>query len=173
MNSNVRQLVMLQSLSWKQAGSVALWRYTENQRNYPGWHLSADDAGCISLIALLDAFSADGVACSRTISIARPTPEILDVPNNRSAAYVAPAKLLLSFSDTPSQWSFPDSLDPAELTIGADWLPKLRQAIAGIPRGEGDYSTGLSKGGSLRLTFWWQVTQSNNSFKPKSFRGSA
>lgn len=163
---------MLRSHSWKQTGSVALWRYTENQRNYPGWHLSADDTGCASLIALLDAFSTDGIAGNRTVSITSPTPEILAVPNNWSASFVAPDKLLISVSDTPSQWSFPESLDPAELTIGADWLPKLRLAIAGIPRGEGDYSIGVSNAGSLRLTFWWQVTLPN-SFKPKPLRGSA
>jgi hypothetical protein len=164
---------MLQSHAWKQTGSVALWRYTENQRNYPGWHLSADDAGCASLIALLDAFAADGNAGTRTLSVTRPTSEILAVPNNRSASCVAPDKLLLSFSDVASQWSFPDSLDPAELTIGADWLPKLRKAIAGIPHGEGDFSIGLSKGDSLALTFWWQVTLPNDSFKPSPLRGSA
>ena len=23
--------------AWKQSGRVSLWRYTENERNYPGW----------------------------------------------------------------------------------------------------------------------------------------
>ena len=22
--------------------NISIWRYTENQRNYPGWHLNAD-----------------------------------------------------------------------------------------------------------------------------------
>jgi hypothetical protein len=125
------------------------------------------------LITLLDAFWADGVASSRALSVTSPTAEILAVPGSRSADYVAPQELRLSFSETPSQWHFLDSLEPAELTFGSSWLHKLRKGIAGIPSGEGDYSIGVAKGGSLRLSFWWQMTLPNNSFKPKPLRGSA
>ena len=38
---------------WKQRGIISLWRYTENSRNYSGWHLTADAAGCASLLELL------------------------------------------------------------------------------------------------------------------------
>ncbi len=27
---------------WRQAGAIFLWRYEENVRNDPGWHLTAD-----------------------------------------------------------------------------------------------------------------------------------
>ena len=131
-----------------------LWRYTENQRNFPGWHLTADPAGCASLIALLDAFAADGTPSSRTLTVTAPTQAALAVPNNRSAAPVAPAKLRISLSPAATEWSFPQSINPAELSVGADWLPVLRQAIAGIPQGKGDYSIGPSDSGSLWL--WWQ-----------------
>lgn len=154
LNSGVRQLVKLQSQSWQQSGSVMLWRYTENQRNFPGWHLTADPPGCASLIALLDAFAADGTPISRTLTVTAPTQATLAVPNNRSAAPVVPAKLRISFSQTATGWSFPQSINPAELSVGADWLPVLRQAIAGIPRGKGDYSIGPPDSGSLWL--WWQ-----------------
>jgi hypothetical protein len=149
---------MLQANSWKQSGTVWVWRYTENLHNFPGWHLTADTTGCRSLLALLDAFAADGVAGTRTINVSSPTASVLGVPNNRAAAWLAPAKFRLSFSATPSQWSFPDSLEPAELAVGVDWLPQLRRGIAGIPLGEGDYSIGPSSRGSVRLWFWWQPT---------------
>jgi hypothetical protein len=145
-----------QSHSWKQAGSIALWRYTENQRNYPGWNFTADEVGCASLLALLDAFEADGFVASRTVSTNPPTAAILRVPNNRSSAWLAPSKLRLSFSANPAEWSFPESLEPATLTFGADWLPQFRQAVAGVPRGDGDYSIGHTGNGNLQLWFWWQ-----------------
>ena len=154
LNSGVRLLVKHRSHSWEQAGTVALWRYTENQRNCPSWNLTADAAGCASLLALLDAFEADGAAASRTLSITSPSPAILRVPNNRSSAWIAPSKLRLSFSVDPGEWSFPESMEPAMLSIGADWLPQLRRAVAGIPGGEGDYSIGSSSSG--KLWFWWQ-----------------
>jgi hypothetical protein len=147
---------MVQANSWKQSGSVSLWRYTENLRNFPGWHLTADAAGCASLLALLDALAFDGVAASRTLGITAPTASVLAVPNNRSSGWVAPSKFRLAFSPRSNQWGFPDALEPASLSIGADWLPTLRQAIAGIPQGQGDYSIGQPGNGSLPLWIWWQ-----------------
>lgn len=146
---------MLRSHAWKQTGSLSLWRYEENRRNFPGWHLTADAVGCASLLALLDALAADGGGGSRTLVIQAPTPVMLAVPNNRSSACRSPSRLRLSLSATPSEWCFPESLEPAALTFGPDWLPQLQRAIEGIPRGEVDYSLGRSDGGNLRLWFWW------------------
>jgi len=75
---------------------------------------------------------------------------------NRSSGWRSPSKLRLSLSATASEWSFPESLEPAALTLGSEWIPTLRQGIAGIPRGEGDYSIGKAGGGNLQLWFWWQ-----------------
>jgi len=142
--------------SWKQSGCISLWRYTENERNYPGWHLNADPDGCHSLQALLEALAADGGG-SRTVTLTDPTPSQLGVPNNQSgrAAWVAPAKLRVVFSATPSEWSFTADLDPAVLTVGSDWLAPLLGGIAGIPKGRGDCSIGGHNDGNLPLWFWW------------------
>lgn len=55
-------------------GRVSLWRYTENERNYPGWNLNADAAGCRSLLELLDALTITG-AGGRTVTVTQPTSE--------------------------------------------------------------------------------------------------
>lgn len=143
--------------SWKPSGKVSLWYYTENERNYPGWHLTADAAGCDSLIALIDALAADGCAASRVVEIRPPSSAQLKVPNNKSglAAWQAPDKFRIAFSDEPAEWSFPLGLEPAVLTVGSDWLAPLRDGISGIARGRGDYSIGLAGSGSSRLWFWW------------------
>jgi hypothetical protein len=144
----------------KHSGVVVLWRYTDNDRNYRGWHLTADGAGCVSLLALLDAFAADRVAGSRTVRISRPTASVLAVPNQRPSQWVSPSKLRLTFSLTPSEWRFPASADQAELVIGADWLPKLRRGVADIANGQGDYRIGVLDDGSLPLWFWWWPSDS-------------
>lgn len=143
--------------SWKQSGTVSLWHYTENERNYPGWHLTADAAGCASLVALIDALAADGISASRTVDITPPSKAQLGVPNNKSglAAWRAPSKFRISFSATPAEWLFPLDLDPAVVTVGSDWLAPLREGILGIPRGHGDYSIGPAGKGNSRLWFWW------------------
>ena len=148
---------MYRTHSWKQSGNISLWYYTENEHNFPGWHLTADPAGCESLIALLDALAADGVIASRSVEITPPSRAQLGVPNNKSglAAWQAPGKLRIAFSDNPADWSFPLDLDPAVLTIGSDWLAPLREGISGITQGRGDYSIGGAGKGSSRLWFWW------------------
>lgn len=141
--------------SWKQFGRISLWRYTENERNFPGWHLNADEAGCRSLLLLFEAFAADGIG-SRTVAITAPTKAQLVVPNNKAglAACVAPEKLRITFSPAPEEWSFPSDLDPAMIRVGSSWLSQLRDGIAGIPEGRGDYAIGDRKGG-FPLWFWW------------------
>ena len=147
---------MLQSHSWKQAGSVALWRYEENQRNFPGWHLTADPAGCASLLALLDALASDGPTSSRTVVVQAPTPAILAVPNNRSSTWRSPSRLRLSLSTNTAEWVFPEALEPATFTFGLEWLAELQRGITDISRSRGDYSIGKASGGNLQLWFWWQ-----------------
>ena len=124
---------------WKQQGIVSLWRYTENERNYRGWHLNADSVGCASLSALLDEL-AQAPGTHRTVQLTPPGASQLAVPNNQGgrAAWLAPAKLRVSYSDVPATWQFPPDLDPATLTVGSDWLTALREGIAGIPQGCGD-----------------------------------
>lgn len=148
---------MHRSHSWKQSGNASLWYYTENERNYPGWHLTADAAGCDSLVALLDVLAADGNGAFRIVEIRPPSNAQLKVPNNKSglAAWQAPSKLRIAFSDDPAEWSFPLGLEPASLTLGSDWLTPLRDGISGIPRGRGDYSIGRIGKGSAKLWFWW------------------
>lgn len=140
---------------WKQVGRVSLWHYTENDRNYPGWHLTADAAGCASLVALLDALAADGIQASRSVRITPPSKAQLSVPNNQSgsAAWRAPDKLRVSLSSSPADWLFPLDLNRAIITVGTDWLAPLREGISGIPLGRGDYSIGAK--GNSRLWFWW------------------
>ena len=141
---------------WKQEGRISLWRYTANERNYPGWHLNADKAGCASLLALLQELTGSPGA-QRTVQISAPGPAQLSVPNNQGgrAPWLAPEKLRVSCCSEPQMWGFPPDSEPACLTVGASWLEPLRLGIRGIPEGRGDFSIGSGKNGSLPLWFWW------------------
>ncbi|MGS1079888.1 hypothetical protein [Pseudoxanthomonas beigongshangi] len=139
--------------TWRQSGRISLWRYTENERNYPGWHFNADAAGCHSLVALLDALSRDGEG-TRTVSISAPTNDQLRVPNNKSglAAWQAPDKLKVILSARPDDWSFPPAIEPAVVTLGTSWLAPLSEGIQGIAKGRGDHAIGSK---DHHLWFWW------------------
>lgn len=142
---------------WAHTGKISLWSYRENQRNFPGWHLNADALGCRSLISLLDTLIDQPAAY--LLDLVAPTPMQLSVPNNKSgrAAWFAPKQLQLRFSGEGSDWRFPitEAAEAACLQFGSTWIKPLREAIAGIPGGRGDYAIGARDKGSTRLWFWW------------------
>ena len=121
---------MLQSHTWKQSGPVALWRFIENQRNFPGWHLTANAGGCASLIALLDAFAIDNAPSSRVLAIVQPTLAELSVPNNRSSGITVPGKLRLVFAEESNAWSFPAATDMNLRSAPNGWHHSRRQSLA-------------------------------------------
>jgi hypothetical protein len=141
--------------NWNPSGSVCLWRYALNSKHYAGWHITADQAGCTSLLELIDGLSSAAPATFRTLTIAKPTPAILRVVNHRSAPTVTPSKCRVRLSANPSEWYFPPCSDVAELVIGVDWFANLRKGIADIKIGVGDYAIGDTTAGSQELWFWW------------------
>jgi len=69
--------------SWQQRGSFYFWRYTENERNYPGWHFMVDAAASQSMAALASAFLAEGPHPARVLVLSPPSDVVLSVPNNK------------------------------------------------------------------------------------------
>lgn len=140
---------------WEQSGHIALWRYKERNRNYEGWHLTADASGCESLSALIEAMTADGSGASRSIGIKRPTRAMRSVPRSPEWAITVPSAWQISVGSEVSEWRFPETSEYAELRVGMDWLPLLADGIRDIRRGMGDYSIGDTDRGDLPLWFWW------------------
>jgi hypothetical protein len=64
-------------------GRIALWRYRENRRKYPGYHMTCDDMGARWLGRQLHAHP---LRKPITIALSPVTQEILRVPANWSAA---------------------------------------------------------------------------------------
>lgn len=148
---------MSEITAWKQAGTISLWHYTENERNYPGWHLTGDRTGCASLATLLRAFEKLAAEAHRTVAVSTPNKHILAVPNNRGgrAAFRAPSKWRITYlpdADKAQIWQFSEQNAVLELTLGNDALIELLDGIEGVPAGKGDYSIGLD--GNEPLWFW-------------------
>jgi len=149
--------------TWKPQGAVFLWRYLENTRNYPGWHLTADSTGVRSILALLDLLASSSVRLYRTIPVTRPTIRELSAPNNKqgTAKTAVPAKWRFDFDPTtPGRWTFPQNLEPACLSFGPEYVPALVAGLTGIENGSGDYSIGPKTKEcpdlSAHLWFWWR-----------------
>ena len=143
---------MKRSHAWHQHGTMSLWRYRENLRNYPGWHIGADAAGCASMLALLDALALDGPGATRTLQLSPPSPAQLAVPNNRDARWDAPATLRLTVDEDVAFWQWDVDGARATLQLGDAATGALRQGVVDIAAGRGDYSVGQ---GAQALWFWW------------------
>lgn len=141
--------------AWKQSGRVSMWRYTEHARHFTGWHFNADEPGCLSILALIDALILDGSG-GRTIALTAPTLAQLRVPANKGgqAPWEGPERLRLILSSDVKAWSMSLSDTLLILKAGSEWMSQLREAIAGTRIGRGDYSISDRKRGD-QLWFWW------------------
>lgn len=134
-------------------GTVSLWRYTENERNYPGWQLSADASGAASLCSLVTELKV--VGGYRTVTVTPPSEALLRVPNNKrgKAAWWAPVRLRVQFLSAPEEansWRMIEDADTVVLSLGSESMSVLLAGIEGIGEGKGDYSIGTPS-----LWFWW------------------
>jgi hypothetical protein len=144
--------------AWKQRGSLYLWRYLDNVRNYPGWHFAATAEGYVSLSSLLKVFSATSTCSYRTLVVTPPTPTILKVPNNRCARWTAPKKWRISFMPElqwSNAWEFSVDNEIVHLSLGSLALPCLVSAVEDGAHGEGDFSINPSGARGSELWIWW------------------
>jgi hypothetical protein len=136
---------------WKQSGNIYIWRYRDNPKNYQGWHLSANNSGCISISELLQALIDSPPEANRTVQLSVPTDKQFCVPNcNRKP--IAETKLRMVKSGISEEWSLTKNEDKLQLDIGTVYLHKFISGLADIQRNKGDYFIGRK---DQELWFWW------------------
>ncbi len=153
---------------WRQSGKVYLWRYRDNSRNYPGWNMTTDVAGCSSLLELLDLIDAARWSCTAAIRVSRPTPEILNMVGNMAGAarWSSRGTFVLRVPKgkvTEDHWDVRVDARTVTLTLGVARLPEFRQAVIDLQQGEGDFGLGPPDESDLHdaafdrqcLSFWW------------------
>ena len=139
---------------WEQSGKIYLWRYVTNPKNYPGWHLACNKEGCESFLELLGCFVEAGPDAKRTVNISVPDDNQLKVPNFNDKSS-SPLKLVISYkSEYAYAWGFSEENGKVTLSIGREYLEKVKNGFLDIVQGKGDYSIG-DKG--KELWFWWQL----------------
>jgi hypothetical protein len=117
--------------SWKQAGRLFFWRFTENTRNFPGWHFMVDRAASASIAALLRSMAKSESPCSRTVVVSLPTAEVLSVPNNRHSPCVAPERLRIELATSDAKcWLLTEDGAVVHWLIGSDNLRDVADVFA-------------------------------------------
>ena len=137
---------------WNQRGQIYLWRYLENQRNYPDWSLSLDPLALESLRVLFRFLHEDETRCHRTLVSSEPTAAILRVPNNRggTARFTSPGKIRLYFDPAAEVgWKLAESGDPLQWQLGPSGLAETVEFLTDPE----DYFDG-ALGGEVPV-WWW------------------
>ena len=121
------------AFGWKQRGQIYFWRYTENSRNFPGWHLVVDSAASESLASLVASLTKAQEPIHRTLQVSRPTKDVLCIPNNKDglARFSAPTKLVICFDPTDADsWTLDCVSDVLEWRLGSNSMTELESALA-------------------------------------------
>ena len=120
-----------------------LWRFPHNTRNFPGWQFVADKDGCQSLLELLDLMRNARWSAQAEIRLNKPTEEIVSVPGwPHGTRWTAASVLLIRFPKgkvPESHWRWDGTPTQPRLNIGIDKLRELRDAIAEVAKGFGDF----------------------------------
>ena len=137
---------------WHQSGRISLWRYKGNPSSFKGYHLTCSADGGTSLNQLIDLLINSEIESKRTIVLSAPTKIDLLVPNCKAKA-IPLKKLQISnnLSDADA-WLLKNEENKVILSLGCNMLNKLKNGIADISEGKGDYSIGIKND---CMWFWW------------------
>ena len=133
---------------------ICLWRYLQNEKNYPGLNLSLDPEGCAYFKERLN-----DQWPNSSIPLTPPDDLVLSVPNNMNGkARVKAAsklKLLVNISTKDESILIIEDKDTISIAMSNTMKLKLVTAIEDIQNGTGDYSIGSNENS---IWFWWWPT---------------
>src|SRR5687768_2685000 len=142
------------------SGHIYIWKYIDNERNYPGWNITMDDLANQGVINLLDLMDQCEWSTNKTITTSQPTSREIDVANNRQghSRWIARPKITFSLvtKKPANHWLTTETSDELEISFGREKLRELREAIVQIPNAKGDYSIADEYDESI-VTFWWRL----------------
>ncbi|GGK89638.1 hypothetical protein ACD591_21165 [Rufibacter glacialis] len=134
---------------FKVSGKVFIWKNKDNQRNYPGWNLTADKAACQTLISLLDLMDRCEWSTKKILTTEEPTQAQLKVPNNQNgqAGWKTTHQLTLNSRKNVSDdfWAVIENSGELEIQFGKDKLKQLTTAMTEFLIGKGDFAITDSK----------------------------
>jgi hypothetical protein len=138
-------------------GSLHLWKYLEQQSNYPGFNLTADKDGCDSMIELLTCFKNVDHKPTKTITLNLTTPEIARVGTTKSK-FKTFSTLTLNLIDKEENIWIVEEQPYGEIKISFSrfYLSELVNAIERVRVHEGDFSIADKKRKNI-LYFWWYL----------------
>ncbi len=138
-------------------GSISIWKYSEKNPLHRHWNLTADTKGCDSLLELLSLMQVSQFSSKKTVRLALPTDQQINVPNNRNAKWHS--KLILELKYTKSnndQWQLYETNNTIEIIAGNNKLIELCEVLKKIKNNKGDFAISDGNDDNV-LYFWWNT----------------
>jgi hypothetical protein len=142
---------------WRQQGQIAFWRFEPHPSNkYPGWHFSADEAGCDSLRDLLQRFTPDAAAHRTWMADPVRIERASHVVGHRRSRTVTYQRIRISCQfDEAAPYSFVEDGDVLNFAVGNSRLSEFLGAVANIQMPQHEFQVSWGRSSNETLWFWW------------------
>ncbi|MBY0520467.1 MAG: hypothetical protein K2P79_08590 [Sphingomonas sp.] len=121
---------------------------------YDGWHFTADEDGCSSLIRLLDALASATEPAHRTLSVTDPQEVGADhIFGDHDLRLDVPAKLRLG-NDLDRTGSIGLSADVFAMPLRPEDISNLSEAVKDVAANHADFGVGFGRS-DIIFRFWW------------------
>ena len=139
---------------FKHKGRVFIWKFSPDNKNYPGWNFTSDLEGCYSLIELLELMQASPFPSKKLIPTNPVTlSQVKAVTGSKS--YKSARLLALDYrKGQPEFWQTDQDPEKLKISFGDRELEFLQTALQRIIKGEGDFAIGNSND-EYQVYFWW------------------
>ena len=142
--------------AWKQVGRVFLWRYPPHRSKCSGWHLTAKDDACDSLVKLIETMRQSPRDSRRTVTLTMPSPPIWGVPNFGKPRTETLGPLTISYEKSFADLMLVEDDDRLLLRLGGERVDDFLTGLRDVRKGKGDYAFGpTEKGVAPSIWFWW------------------
>ena len=137
---------------WKPRGTVSMWLCCQDKLD--GWSITADDAACDALLDLFDRMENAQWPGKKRMPLVklRRAANVVGWIRNRWATHLTVKYPKDRVAD--EHWALEEQDRELFLTVGLSRLRELREAIADVKQGGGDYCIGSDEN---RLWIWWFV----------------
>ena len=142
-------------LKFQVKGNISVWKYSENYKNYSGWHIYLCPEAQKSMCTLLELMTNDEYAFRKAIYLSPPTEEITGSPNNYNGLAPYRYKRIL-FINSKKDWdlfSINENEMIAEIILDDTTLLEFTNTIATNYKGQKNFLLD-NENKNLLLTFW-------------------
>ena len=139
---------------WRQRGRICLWK---NKVTDAQWNMTADDPACDGLTDLFDRMERGQYSSQKQLSLVKPT---ITADHGGRRRFKAARQLTIKYPKervTDGHWLLEQHDRDLLLVVGLSRLHELRDAVADIRAGGGDYAIGDDES---PIWVWWWVEQS-------------